>query len=190
LPVDILLDGNLRMMDGFSGSCRLVAKDCRLPETWDSLPDLEYEVVFHYAAHYANERSLREPIQNVSTNMIGTQAALQFCRQRGVRTIVYASSSGVYGCADGGAYAENSPPRPATPYEVTKFAGELLCEGWCRMHGIGLAAPRYFNVYGPGDVPGEFRAVIPNFIRRALKNDELVVTGKDCSRDFTFIEDA
>jgi UDP-glucose 4-epimerase len=91
---------------------------------------------------------------------------------------------------DGAAYAENNPPRPATPYEVTKYSGELLCEGWCNIYGIRLVAPRYFNVYGPGDVPGVWRAVIPNFTRKAIHGEEIVVTGPKASRDFTFIDDA
>lgn len=188
--MDIMLDQNLRMLDtGFSGRCAFVASDCRLEQSWDSLEG-EFDVVFHYAAHYANVRSLEEPMENVSINMLGTMAALRFCRARKVPNMVYASSSGVYGSVDGAAYAENNPPRPATPYEVTKYSGELLSEGWCNVYGIGLVAPRYFNVYGPGDVPGKWRAVVPNFIRKALHGEEIVITGAKASRDFTFIDDA
>ena len=58
-----------------------------------------------------------------------------------------------------------------------------------RIYDISLAAPRYFNVYGPGDVPGEWRAVIPMFFRLAKRDEPLVVTGKNVSRDFTYIDD-
>lgn len=188
--MDNMLDKNLRLLDiGFNGRCSFVASDCRIPANWDELEG-EFDVVFHYAAHYANTRSLEEPMTNVGINMLGTMAALKFCRDRKVPNMVYASSSGVYGSVDGAAYAENNPPRPATPYEVTKYAGELLSEGWCSVYGIGLVAPRYFNVYGPGDVPGLWRAVVPNFIRNAMHGEEIIVTGAKSSRDFTFIDDA
>jgi len=151
--------------------------------------DGEFDAVFHYAAHYANTRSLKEPMENVSINMLGTMAILEFCRQRSVKKLVYASSSGVYGAMEIVAYSENQPPRPSTPYEVTKYSGELLCDGYCQIYDISLTAPRYFNVYGPGDVPGDWRAVIPMFFRLAKCSEPLVITGKNVSRDFTYIDD-
>lgn len=147
------------------------------------------DCVFHFAAHYANERSLAEPMKCVMTNMLGTMAVLKFCRARDVKVLMYASSSGVYGAMDIVAYAENQPPRPSTPYEVTKYSGELLCSGFCKIYGISLVAPRFFNVYGPGDVPGKWRAVVPNFFSLALRDEPIVVTGATASRDFTYVDD-
>lgn len=157
----------------------------------DSLLALEgeFDAVFHYAAHYANTRSLAEPMLNVGINMLGTMAILEFCRQKAVKKLVYASSSGVYGAMDIVAYSENQPPQPSTPYEVTKYAGELLCDGYCKIYGISLVAPRFFNVYGPGDVPGNWRAVIPMFFQLAKNHAPMIVTGKNVSRDFTYIDD-
>ena len=147
------------------------------------------DVVFHFAAHYANERSLAQPLTNVSINMVGTMSVLEFCRRRGIKKLVYASSSGVYGAMEIVAYAESTSPRPSTPYEVTKYSGELLCAGFCEIYGISVSAPRYFNVYGPGDVPGKWRSVVPRFFQLAKKGEPLVVTGSNASRDFTYIDD-
>ena len=70
----------------------------------------EFDAVFHYAGHYANTRSLAEPLENVSINMVGTMSVLEFCRQKGVKKLIYASSSGVYGAMEIVAYSENQPP--------------------------------------------------------------------------------
>jgi len=149
----------------------------------------DIDTVFHFAGHYANVRSLEEPMESIKTNMLGTMAILEFCREREIKKLMYASSSGVYGAKEVVAYSESSPPKPSTPYEVGKYSGELLCSGFCEIFDINLIAPRFFNVYGPGDVPGKYRAVIPKFFQTALKGDPLVVTGKMVSRDFTYIDD-
>lgn len=149
----------------------------------------DVDMVFHLAAHYANERSLREPMLAVSVNMVGTMAVLEFCRKNGVKKLMYASSSGVYGGVDVVAYAESVRAKPMTPYEVTKYSGEVLCSGYCKLYDISLVSPRFFNVYGPGDLGGEWRAVIPNFFSLALRGQPLIVTGTYASRDFTYIDD-
>lgn len=149
----------------------------------------DIDTVFHCAAHYANERSLEEPLLAVDVNMVGTMAVLMFCLANGVKNLVYASSSGVYGGRDIVAYSESMQPKPATPYEVTKYGAELLCSGYGSIYGISVISPRFFNVYGVGDVPGKWRAAIPNFFKAALLGEKILVTGKKASRDFTYIDD-
>jgi UDP-glucose 4-epimerase len=187
--VDNMFDPAFRTV-GVHGNHGLAfhAKDCRELANPSDL-DGEYEALYHFAGHYANVRSLNEPMENVAINMGGTMAALEFCKRNEIKKMMYASSSGVYGAMEVVAYAESSAPRPSTPYEVTKYAGELLCDGYCSIYGISLVAPRFFNVYGPGDLPGLYRAVIPNFFRCALRKEPLNVTGKMSSRDFTYIDD-
>lgn len=158
----------------------------------EEIRDLKIENVdwvFHFAGHFANIKSLEQPMENVRVNMLGTMAVLQFCLLNNVKKLMYASSSGVYGAMDIVAYAENMSPRPATPYEVTKYSGEILCDGFSSIYGMSLVSPRFFNVYGPGDLPGPYRCVIPNFYRKALRGEKIEITGKMASRDFTYIED-
>jgi len=185
--IDNLYDPVCRSIaDGFNGTYRLINMD---------VVDIEglqmdgIDIVFHFAAHYANVRSLEEPMLNVKTNMVGTMAVLEFCRKNNVKTLMYASSSGVYGNSEQLPFTENASICPSTPYEVTKYAGEILCSGYCKIYNISLVAPRFFNVYGPGDMPGGFRSAVPNFFKKALSGNELCITGDSISRDFTFIDD-
>lgn len=152
------------------------------------LDHLEIDWVAHFAAHYANERSLAEPIKSVTDNMVGTMHVLDFMRRKEIKKLIYASSSGVYG-GKASMYRETDLPNPSTPYEVTKYGAELLCRGFAEIYGMHLLSPRFFNLYGIGDIDQKWRAVIPKFFRLAFENKPLVVTGVDGSRDFTFIDD-
>jgi len=187
LVVDTMEDSVIRMQSRADSSIvEILPGDIsRLANT--HIPKID--VVFHFAAHYANERSLAEPLKSIETNVLGTIAVLNFCRYNAVPRLVYASSSGVYGGMDVVAYSEDAKPGPQTPYEVGKYSAEVLCEGFCNIYDISYVAPRFFNVYGKGDIPGQWRSVIPLFFRSALSGMTLNVTGKTCSRDFTYIDD-
>src|SRR5438128_9250758 len=77
-----------------------------------------------------------------------------------------------------------------TPYQITKMLGELYCNFFFNHHELPVVRCRFFNSYGPGEVPGQYRNVIPNFIWSALNNEPLVITGTgDETRDFIFVDD-
>ena len=77
-----------------------------------------------------------------------------------------------------------------TPYQITKLLGELYCNFFYNHYGLPVAIARYFNVYGPGEIPGAYRNVIPNFIYWALHQQKLPITGTgEETRDFTFVDD-
>lgn len=152
-------------------------------------PEISFDVIYHLAAHYANVRSLEEPRESVRTNVEGTMAMLEFARQMGCRRFVYASSSGVYGSSGPVALHEDLTPNPNTPYEVGKLSGELLCRGYAHIYGMEIACLRIFNAYGMYDRPGVYRSVVPNFFVKAMRGEDLVVTGSAASRDYTYIED-
>ena len=185
--IDSLFDSTCRCIDdGFEGTYQFISMDVA------DMADIEIhdiDVVYHFAAHYANVRSLKEPLLNVKTNMIGTMAVLEFCRKNKVTTLMYASTSGVYGGSERLPFSETDSICPSTPYECTKYAGEILCSGYCKIYNISLVAPRFFNVYGPGDMPGGYRSVVPNFFKKAFNNEDILITGKQVSRDFTYIDD-
>ena len=78
----------------------------------------------------------------------------------------------------------------STPYQITKMLGELYCNFFHHQYGVPIVKARFFNSYGPGEVPGQYRNVIPNFIYWALKGDPLPITGTgEATRDFTYVGD-
>lgn len=150
------------------------------------------EYVFHLAAHFANQNSVDHPETDLMVNGIGILKVLQYSRLAGIKRLVFASS----GCSVYGSQA----PLPLkedfvslhldTPYQITKLLGELYCNFFFNYYNLPVAIARYFNVYGPGEIPGLYRNVIPNFIWRALRKEALPITGTgEETRDFTFVDD-
>jgi len=148
--------------------------------------------VFHLAAHFANQNSVDHPETDLMVNGLGTLKVLQYAYLTGVERFVYASS----GCSVYGSQA----PLPLkedfvslhldTPYQIHKLLGELYCNYFHDYYGLPVAIARYFNVYGPREVPGKYRNVITNFIWWALHGKPLPTTGTgEETRDFTFVED-
>ena len=77
-----------------------------------------------------------------------------------------------------------------TPYAITKLLGEEYCKFWTQFHGLNTVILRLFNSYGPGELPGKYRNVIPNFITTAMEGKSLTITGSgEETRDFNFVED-
>ena len=148
--------------------------------------------VFHLAAHFANQNSVDHPEANLMVNGLGTLKVLQFSHLAGVEKFVFASS----GCSVYG----NNAPLPLkedfvsvhldSPYQIHKLLGELYCNFFSNYYDLPVVTMRYFNVYGPGEVPGKYRNVIPNFIWWALHKQQLPITGTgEETRDFTFVDD-
>jgi len=160
----------------------------RLKRAFSFRPDY----VFHLAAHFANQNSVDHPETDLMVNGLGTLKTLQYAHLTGVGRFVFASS----GCSVYGSQA----PLPLkedfvslhldTPYQIHKLLGELYCNYFHNYYGLPVAIARYFNVYGPGEVPGKYRNVIPNFIWLALHRKPLPITGTgEETRDFTYVED-
>ena len=147
--------------------------------------------VFHLAAHFANQSSIDHPLADCKSNANGTIRVLEHCRTaRSLNRLVYASSSCVLGNNDG-VMDETAPFATDTPYAVSKLAGELYTQIYHREFNVPTSTVRYFNVYGPGERPGPYRNVLPNFAQRALWGYPLVITGTGMeSREFVFVDDA
>ena len=148
--------------------------------------------VFHLAAHFANQNSVDHPETDLLVNGLGTLKTLQYAHLVGVERFVFASS----GCSVYGSQA----PLPLredyvslhldTPYQINKLVGELYCNYFYDYYRLPVAIARYFNVYGPGEVPGKYRNVIPNFMWWAMHGQPLPITGTgEETRDFTFVDD-
>jgi len=148
--------------------------------------------VFHLAAHFANQNSVDHPETDLLVNGLGTLKTLQYAHLVGVERFVFASS----GCSVYGSQA----PLPLredyvslhldTPYQINKLVGELYCNYFYDYYRLPVTIARYFNVYGPGEVPGKYRNVIPNFMWWAMHGQPLPITGTgEETRDFTFVDD-
>jgi UDP-glucose 4-epimerase len=147
------------------------------------------EVVFHLAALFANQNSVDHPITDISVNGAGTINVLEQCMRSGVRKLLYTSSSCVYGSSAD--MREESPVGNIdTPYAITKLLGEQYCRFWTLHHRLDTVIVRIFNTYGPGEFPGPYRNVIPNFFDRAFRGEPLPITGSgEEVRDFNYVED-
>ena len=148
--------------------------------------------VFHLAAHFANQNSVDHPETDLLVNGLGTLKTLEYANLVSIERFIFASS----GCSVYGSQA----PLPLredfvslhldTPYQINKLVGELYCNYFHDYYKLPVAIARYFNVYGPGEVPGKYRNVIPNFTYWALNRDSLPITGTgEETRDFTFVDD-
>jgi len=147
------------------------------------------EVIFHQGALASVPRSIADPIGSLETNVNGTQNVLLAARDYGVRRVVYASSSSVYGNTPTLPKREDMPAHPMSPYAVQKLTGELLCGVFTRIYGLETVALRYFNVFGPRQDPAsEYAAVIPRFLTALIEKRRPVVFGDgEQTRDFTYI---
>jgi len=147
------------------------------------------DYVFHLAALFANQNSVEHPEDDLHTNGLGTLRLLESAAKQGVRRFVFASSSCVYGNR-GEVLDETLPLSPDTPYAITKVLGEQYVQFFAHHHGLSTAILRYFNSYGPGEFPGCYRNVIPNFFALASAGKPLPIMGSgEETRDFTFVED-
>jgi UDP-N-acetylglucosamine/UDP-N-acetyl-alpha-D-glucosaminouronate 4-epimerase len=201
LAEPLCLDGHdVRVLDNFStgrrDSLRYLADEVELVEgdiqsyerVHRAVRDRDY-YVFHEAALPSVPRSVQDPLTSNATNFIGTLNTLLAARNAGVRRVVFASSSSVYGASPGLPKREELPPMPIWPYAVSKLA----CEGYCRtftsVYGLETVALRYFNVFGPRQDPTSHDAVaIPRFITACMTGTSPVVFGDgEQSRDFTYV---
>ncbi len=148
------------------------------------------EVVFHQAALPSVPRSILDPRTSSEVNIEGTLNVLVAARDAGVRRVVYASSSSVYGGGDALPKREDAAPNPRSPYALTKWAGETYGRIFHEVYGFEVVALRYFNVFGPRQDPtSQYSAVIPTFITRLLNGEPPVIYGDGLqTRDFTFVD--
>ena len=150
------------------------------------------KMVFHLAAFFANQNSVDHPERDLMVNGMGTLRLLEYSTFTSVERFIYASS----GCS---IYGSESPlplreefmsMHLSTPYQITKMLGELYGNFFQNHYGLKVVKPRFFNSYGPGEVPGQYRNVIPNFIYWAMKGLPLPITGTgEETRDFTYVGD-
>jgi UDP-glucose 4-epimerase len=148
------------------------------------------EVVFHQGALPSVPRSVQDPLTTTAVNIEGTLNVLLAARDEGVRRIVNASSSSVYGNGGTLPRVETQAPDPISPYAVAKLAAERFCTSFSRVYGMEIVSLRYFNVFGPRQDPtSQYAAVVPRFIRTIADGEPVTIYGDgEQSRDFTFVD--
>src|SRR5207253_661274 len=147
------------------------------------------EVVHHLGALGSVPRSVQDPLTTSAVNIEGTLNVLLAARDEGVRRVVCASSSSVYGNSGELPRFETANPDPISPYGVSKLAAERYCVSFSRVYPLETIALRYFNVFGPNQDPrSQYAAVVPRFLTNVAQGEPVPIYGDGTqSRDFTFV---
>lgn len=150
------------------------------------------QIIYHLAAHFANQNSVDSPEKDLLVNGLGILKVLQYAQLVNAERFVYSSSGcGVYGLDSKMPFEEHDISiHLHTPYQVTKLLGELYTNYFHNMYDLPVVNARFFNSFGPGEVPGKYRNVIPNFFYWAMKGLPLPITGDGTeTRDWTYVGD-
>ncbi len=150
------------------------------------------DLLSHQAALGSVPRSIKNPVATSDANTTGFLNMLTAARDSGIKRIVYASSSSVYGDSKASPKLENNLGNPLSPYAVSKLTNELYASVFAMHYGTEIIGLRYFNVFGPNQDPnGPYAAAIPLFMNSLLFGKDAVIYGEgDQTRDFTFVENA
>ena len=148
------------------------------------------EVVFHLGALGSVPRSVQDPLTSGAVNVEGTLNVLLAARDEGVRRVVFASSSSIYGNQPQLPLRETMAPDPISPYGVAKLAAERYCVSFTRVYPFETVVLRYFNVFGPRQDPrSQYAAVVPLFITAIAAGEPVTIFDDgEQSRDFTYVD--
>ena len=187
--LDNFSTGRRENIQSFVDDVELIEGDIRsLSTVYRSVDEVDF--IIHQAALPSVPRSIADPITTNEVNITGTLNVLIAARDRGVRRVVFASSSSVYGNDPRLPKHEDMRPRPMSPYAISKLAGEVYCSVFDELYDLETVILRYFNIFGPRQDPtSQYSAVIPKFINTMSKNRRVTIFGDGKqSRDFTFVE--
>jgi UDP-N-acetylglucosamine/UDP-N-acetyl-alpha-D-glucosaminouronate 4-epimerase len=186
--LDNFSTGNRGNLAGVDGDIEIVEGELRSYERVQNAVRGQ-EFVFHQGALPSVPRSVQDPLTTGAVNVEGTLNVLLASRDEGVRRLVFASSSSVYGSQASLPLKESAKPDPISPYGVAKLAAERYCVSFSRVYPIETIALRYFNVFGPQQDPrSEYAAVVPRFITEVMAGRPVPIYGDgEQRRDFTYI---
>ena len=209
--LDNFSTGRRENIESFLGDIDLIEGDVRSYHIVKKAVE-GVDFILHQAALPSVPRSINDPISTNDVNVVGTLNILDAAKDAGVKRIVYASSSSIYGnsspreisAIEHNCYStsisrgevlpkrEDMMPEPLSPYAVSKLAGEKYCQVFSRIYGLETVCLRYFNVFGPKQDPtSQYSAVIPKFIAMMLNGRPPTIYGDGLqSRDFTFVANA
>ena len=187
--IDSFITGKRENIEPFLKDIELIEDDIRNADAVrKALKGVDF--VSHQAALRSVPKSVDDPTLTNDINVSGTLSVLMASREMGVKRVVYASSSSVYGDCDRFPEKEDFMPMPISPYAVSKLTGEYYGYTFTKTFGLEVVSLRYFNVFGPRQNPeSKYSAVIPAFIDRMVKGKPPVVDGDGLqSRDFTYVK--
>lgn len=190
----------VRVLDNFSSGREINLADIKndielidgdIRDYWtvvDAVKDVDY--ILHQAALPSVPRSVANPLTSNSVNIDGTLNVMEAARHAGVKRMVMASSSSVYGDSETLPKHEGMTPSPLSGYAITKLTNEYYARVYYQLYGFETVCLRYFNIFGPHQDPNSFyAAVIPKFISAFAEGRQPVVFGDGLqSRDFTYID--
>jgi len=189
--LDDLSTGRRQNIESFVDRVELIEGDLRREDTVrQAVAGCDY--VLHQAALPSVPRSVEDPGLSHDVNVNGTLSLLIACREAGVKRIVMASSSSVYGDAPGFPRNEDQPPLPMSPYAAGKLALEAYARSFAGVYEMETVCLRYFNIFGPRqNHKSQYAIAIPSFVTRMLAGDRPIVYGDgEQSRDFTYVKNA
>jgi UDP-glucose 4-epimerase len=148
------------------------------------------DYVFHIAAESRIQPAIKNPVEAVSINAVGTATVLQCSREANVKRVIYSSTSSAYG-RNPIPNVESQPDDCLNPYSVSKVSGEKLCSMYTELFGLDTVVFRYFNVYGERQpTKGQYAPVIGLFLKQAKNQEPLTIVGDgEQRRDFTHVSD-
>jgi len=187
---DNFATGYRRNLDHVANDIELVEGDLRNEDDLRRAVD-GVELVYHQGALASVPRSIADPQTSFAVNVTGTLNLLVAARDAGVRRVVFASSSSVYGDSEVSPKHEGLTPNPLSPYAISKLSGEQLMTVFNDLYDIETVSLRYFNVFGPRQDPDSpYAAVTPKFIRALINGERPIIFGDgEQSRGFTYISD-
>lgn len=189
-------DNDVRVLDNLSSGLRsdvpseatLIEGDIRNDTDLEQATE-DVDIIFHQAALVDVEKSVRRPETTHDINVTGTVKLLEYARKESAH-VVFASSAAVYGHPERVPIPEDLSTDPTSPYGLSKLAAEQYVRLYEELYGLSTVVLRYFNVYGPGQIDGEYSAVISTFVEQASNREPITVEGDGSqTRDFVHIED-
>jgi nucleoside-diphosphate-sugar epimerase len=186
--LDNFSTGKMENVASFQEGIELMEGDLRhLDTVRQATEGVDY--ILHQGAIPSVPKSIDSPLDTDESNVRGTLNLLVAARDSGVKKVMYASSSSVYGDTPTLPKTEEMKPAPLSPYAVSKLAGEHYCQVFCQVYGLETVALRYFNVFGPRQDPtSQYAAVIPKFVTAMLRGEQPVIYGDgEQSRDFSYV---
>ncbi|MCF7871723.1 SDR family oxidoreductase [Candidatus Woesearchaeota archaeon] len=186
--VDNLLTGKKENIFAFEDKISFYEQDIIDTEELVSLFE-NVDCVVHLAALPSVPRSIKDPLGSNKNNITGTLSVFEAARLAGVKRIIFASSSSVYGDSPKLPKEETMAPNPLSLYAVQKYTDEQYAKLYCKLFNMNIIGLRFFNVFGPRQDPhSEYSAVIPKFIKLISEDKSPTIYGDGLtSRDFTYV---